>query len=80
MDLKKIIEREEYNFLRNNPLLKDRIIFLTISGSHAYGTNINSSDIDIRGVFLERETDTLGLTNLEQYEDDKTGMQTFSWT
>jgi predicted nucleotidyltransferase len=29
----------------------DYIIFETIAGSHAYGTNIATSDIDIRGIF-----------------------------
>ena len=72
MDFKNIIELEDYDFLRNDPLLKDNILFLTVAGSHAYGTNTKTSDLDIRGVVLERETDTLGLTDFEQYVDAKT--------
>lgn len=43
MDIKSILESKEYDFLRNNPLLKDRILFLTVGGSYAYGTNILGS-------------------------------------
>lgn len=48
MDFKNIIELEDYDFLRNDPLLKDNILFLTVAGSHAYGTNTKTSDLDIR--------------------------------
>lgn len=78
MDYKKILDSEDYDFLRNNPILKDRILFLTLAGSHAYGTNIEGSDIDIRGVVLERETDLLGLTDFEQYVDEKTDTVIYS--
>lgn len=72
MDFKEVLEQKEYDFLRNNPLLKDNILFLTVAGSYAYGTNVETSDLDIRGVVLERETDTLGLSDFEQYVDPKT--------
>jgi predicted nucleotidyltransferase len=32
--------------------LPNRTIYMTIHGSHAYGTNIVTSDIDLRGVFI----------------------------
>ncbi len=72
MDFKELVEGKDYDFLRNDPLLKDRILFLTIAGSYAYGTNVETSDMDIRGVVLERQTDTLGFTDFEQYIDAKT--------
>lgn len=78
MDIKSILDSKEYDFLRNNPLLKGRILFLTVGGSYAYGTNIESSDLDIRGVVLERETDSLGLTDFEQYVDSKTDTVIYS--
>ena len=52
MDYRKVLETKDYDFLRNEPLLKDNILFLTIAGSHAYGTNVETSDLDIRGVVL----------------------------
>lgn len=78
MDIKSILESKEYDFLRSNSLLKGRILFLTVGGSYAYGTNILGSDLDIRGVVLERETDSLGLTDFEQYVDTKTDTVIYS--
>lgn len=49
-ELKAIVQREEYDFLHTNKHLGSNILFLTLSGSHAYGTNVEGSDIDIRGV------------------------------
>lgn len=48
---------------------------LTIGGSHAYGTNVDTleyqSDIDIRGICLNNKEDLLGLgrNSFEQYVD-----------
>ena len=47
-ELKAVVQREEYDFLRTNKHLGSNILFLTLSGSHAYGTNVEGSDIDIR--------------------------------
>lgn len=52
MDIKQLIELPEYRFIFDNSHLKERIIFLTLGGSHAYGTNIETSDIDVRGCAL----------------------------
>lgn len=75
---KNILESKAYDFLRTNPLLKDRLLFLVLGGSHAYGTNKENSDLDVRGVVLERETDTLGLTNFEHYIDTNTDTVIYS--
>lgn len=47
-------------------------MLLGIGGSYAYGTNIEDSDIDFRGVTLQLPSDLIGLTRFDQYEDDKT--------
>ena len=62
----KLVASPEYDFLRTNEHLGDRIMFLTLGGSHAYGTNVESSDVDVRGVAMNRKTDILGLSNFEQ--------------
>ena len=72
MDFKKLMNTTEYDFLRTDEHLGDRIMLLGLGGSYAYGTNNEGSDIDFRGVTLMLPSDLLGLTSFEQYEDDKT--------
>ena len=59
MNFSEVIKKTEYDFLRTNPLLGDNIILLGLGGSHAYGTNNENSDIDIRGVFKPRKEEIL---------------------
>lgn len=70
VELKAIFQREEYDFLRTNKHLGDNILFLTVGGSHAYGTNVEGSDIDIRGVAGSPEI--LGFNHFEQAIDNQT--------
>lgn len=72
MDFKALLQTIEYDFIRNDERLGDRIMLLGIGGSYAYGTNNEGSDIDFRGVTLQLPSDLIGLTEFEQYEDDKT--------
>jgi len=47
-------------------------LFETIVGSHAYGTNVASSDIDIRGIFAYTYSEKLSLLiNQDEIRDDK---------
>ena len=71
-DFVKMLEREEYAFLRNNNHLGKRIMLLGLSGSYGYGTNREGSDVDFRGVALQQPSDILGLTEFEQYVDAET--------
>lgn len=70
--IKKEINSDKYNFLRTNPHLGDNIILLTVGGSHAYGTNIEGSDVDLRGIAIERKQELLGLSSFEQFENRDT--------
>jgi predicted nucleotidyltransferase len=45
------------------------ILYLTVRGSNAYGTNIPTSDIDFAGVFIQSHDDILGNKYLEQIND-----------
>ena len=71
-ELRSLTEKPEYSFLRTNEHLGDRIIFLTLGGSHAYGTNVEGSDVDVRGCALNSRSDLLGMTNFEQVVDNGT--------
>lgn len=46
-------------------------VFECIVGSHAYGTNIETSDIDIKGCYQQPNSDILGLKYQEQLNPDK---------
>ena len=46
-------------------------LYLVVRGSHAYGTNIETSDTDYAGVFIQSEEDILGNKYVEQISDDK---------
>ena len=72
MDFKKLMNSEEYEFLRTNERLGNRIMLLGLGGSYSYGTNHEGSDIDFRGVTLQMPSDLLGMTEFDQYKDDKT--------
>lgn len=75
MNTKQIIEKinsDEYKFLRENEHLGDNIIFLTTGGSHAYGTSVETSDLDIRGIAIERPKEIIGLSSFEQFENKET--------
>ena len=39
MDFKKLMNSEEYEFLRTNERLGNRIMLLGLGGSYSYGTN-----------------------------------------
>ncbi|NBO23113.1 nucleotidyltransferase [bacterium] len=46
-------------------------LFVVIRGSHAYGTNIETSDIDYSGVFIQCQDDILSNKYVPQISDDK---------
>jgi len=46
-------------------------LYLVIRGSHAYGTNIETSDTDYAGVFIQPMEDIIGNRYKEQINDDK---------
>lgn len=46
-------------------------LYLVIRGSHSYGTNLPTSDIDYSGVFIQNLDSILGMSYIEQINDDK---------
>lgn len=70
-----ILNNKEYEFLKTIP----NIILLGYGGSHAYGTNIATSDIDIRGIYANPIEEVLGITpDSEQYVDENTDTTIYS--
>jgi len=46
-------------------------LYLVVRGSHAYGTNLPTSDTDYAGVFVQSMDSILGMSYIEQVNDDK---------
>lgn len=78
-EIKKLVLSEQYDFLRTNPHLKNKIIMLTLGGSYAYGTNVATSDVDVRGCALNSKSDLLGMTNFEQVVNNETDTTIYSF-
>ena len=72
MDYSAILKGGEYDFIKNNEHLGRHVILLGLAGSDSYGTSNENSDIDIRGVTLNRKSDLIGLTEFKQYVDPDT--------
>lgn len=65
-EIKTLVGSPTYDFLRTDPHLQDRMAMLCLGGSHAYGTNTETSDLDLRGCALNRPEDVLGLSRFDQ--------------
>lgn len=72
-----INDSAEYSFLKEKPL-GDNIILLGFGGSHAYGTNVEDSDVDIRGIATHSPTDILTRKGFEQVENHETDTVVYS--
>ena len=79
MDFNNIIRGSEYNFLNTNARLGKNISMLCVSGSYGYGTNVSTSDIDLRGFALPTERDILLGEDFGQVENRGTDTVIYSF-
>lgn len=70
--IKEKLQSKEYDFLRKDKNLGSNIIILTLGGSHAYGTDNENSDLDIRGCALNSKMQILTNENFEQFVNEET--------
>ena len=77
-EIKNMIKGPEYDFLRNIPHLGNNIVLLGLGGSHAYGTNIETSDVDIRGIATRTPRDILTGRDWEQSVNEATDTTIYS--
>lgn len=78
-EIKKKLNNQEYDFLRTNEHLGENIILLGLGGSYSYGTNIESSDVDCRGVALNSKKEILFGNGFEQVENKETDTVIYSF-
>lgn len=63
-DILELLKTSEYDFLREDTNLKDKIGMLCLGGSLAYGTNIEGKgDVDLRGFAFESPAELIGMTD-----------------
>ena len=77
--IKQLVASPDYDFLRTDPHLGDRIMFLTLGGSHAYGTNVETSDVDIRGCAMNNASEIVGLSTFEQFINTETDTTVYAF-
>ena len=64
-EIKQKVSSEEYSFLKEDEHLGSNIILLGLGGSHAYGTFNENSDLDIRGIALNKANEILTCKNFD---------------
>lgn len=77
LKINKYINPEDYTFLNTNPHLHSPIL-LGLGGSHAYGTNTATSDMDIRGIALNSKEEILLGNGFEQVVNEATDTTIYS--
>lgn len=77
--IKQLVQSNQYDFLRNNPHLGKNIILIGLGGSHAYGTDNEDSDLDIRGCALNSKEEILTNINFEQFVNEETDTTIYSF-
>ena len=78
-EIKNILHTPQYEFLKTDPHLGDNIILLGLGGSHAYGTNTENSDLDIRGCALNSAVEILTNDKFEQVINTETDTTIYSF-
>lgn len=79
-DIKDLVNNStDYAFLRSNPHLGNSLVFLTLGGSYAYGTNVTTSDVDVRGCAFNSARDILLHRDFETVCNEATDTTVYSF-
>ena len=79
-EIRNLVQSDKYDFLRTNEHLGKNIILLGLGGSHAYGTETDTSDLDTRGCALNTKEQIIRFENFEQFENHETDTVIYSFT
>ena len=77
-NIRQLLTTPEYAFLKVHPNLNDNVVLLGLGGSHAYGTNREDSDVDVRGIATNSATHILTGRDFEQVVDVPTDTVIYS--
>lgn len=78
-EIKSALKSDSYDFLRNDKNLGTNISLLGLGGSHAYGTNNEHSDLDIRGVATNSKRNIFIGQDFEQVVEVDTDTTVYSF-
>ena len=70
--------KKEYDFLYTDACLGNNILLLGYGGSYSYGTNVPTSDVDIRGITRNTVDCILGTGSFEQKDSGETDTVIYS--
>lgn len=74
-----LISGQDYDFLKTDTRIKDHICLLGLGGSHAYGTNVEGSDLDLRGFATNSREEILLGKDFEQVDNNETDTVIYSF-
>lgn len=78
-EIKATVAGADYDFLRTDEHLGKNIILLGLGGSHAYGTETETSDLDVRGCAVNSREEILCGEDFEQVTDVPTDTTIYSF-
>lgn len=78
--IKETLKTDAYAFLREDPHLGNNVMLLGLGGSYAYGTNIETSNLDVRGIALNSKEEILLGNCFEQVTNTATDTTVYSFT
>ena len=79
VQITEMIKSPTYDFLRKDNNLGNNIILLGLGGSHAYGTENENSDLDIRGIATNSKYNILTRKDFEQVVEQETDTTIYSF-
>lgn len=73
------VMRDDGLYVKDEKFGERKIVFLALGGSYAYGTNVETSDIDVRGIALRSSEEILLGEDFEQFTDVETDTVIYSF-
>ena len=71
--------RENQLYVKDEKFGERPVIYLTLGGSYAYGTNVEDSDIDVRGIALRNSEEILLGKDFGEFIDEETDTVIYSF-